>query len=379
MDPFIPPKQDDDGHWKKEKVGYGIYNPTKPEIQISKRLPGLQTSFRAELMAIHETLKLITTKYPNEPAHIFTDCLNCLYVLNTQLKHPTQHNNHADKTILTSMVEMLKSRTQPTTIYKVKAHANIDGNEQADQLAKDGTKKEYRFATKPYEFAHTTPYYFQKDTWPGPRKRPDKGPVRCLETYITKYDRENNLEIMAEQFPNINKWTMNPDIDNELSNDFWTNPAITDSQKTSLLKFRTGQYMGNARKQLFFGIQRFPSNTCPICNSQDADTWLHVLLKCNQHHIHALRIKRHNKAVWELRKLILSSQKSRCYILMNAGTFNNNPQENTVPPWLLPCTCEQQRCHCNARFKPDHTMHQRPSIPKCPTTKPRRQSHNTIY
>jgi hypothetical protein len=38
---------------------------------------------------------------------------------------------------------------------------------------------------------------------------------------------------------------------------------------------------------------------------------------------------------------------------MNAGTFNNNPQENTVPTWLLPCTCAQQRCHCNARFKHD--------------------------
>jgi hypothetical protein len=146
---------------------------------------------------------------------------------------------------------------------------------------------------------------------------------------------------------------MNQDIDNELSNNFWSNPTIIDSQKTCILKFRTGQYMGNAKKQLFFGIERFPSNTCPICNSSDADTWLHVLLKCNQHHIHALRTKRHNKAVWELRKLILSSQKSRCYILMNAGTFNNNPQENTVPTWLLPCTCTQQRCHCNARLKPD--------------------------
>ena len=38
---------------------------------------------------------------------------------------------------------------------------------------------------------------------------------------------------------------------------------------------------------------------------------------------------------------------------MNAGTFNSNPQENTVSPWLLPCTCERQRCHCNARLKPD--------------------------
>ena len=44
---FVPPKRANDGHWKKEKAGYGIYNPTKEEIQISKILPGLQTSFRA--------------------------------------------------------------------------------------------------------------------------------------------------------------------------------------------------------------------------------------------------------------------------------------------------------------------------------------------
>jgi hypothetical protein len=158
------------------------------------------------------------------------------------------------------MVEMLKTRTQPTTIYKVKAHINIEGNEQADALAKNGTKKIYRFASKPHEFVHTTPYYFQKDVWPGPTKRPDKGPVRCLETYIQKHDLEKNLEIMAQKFPNISKWTMNTDIDNELSNKLWSNPAIRYrySQKTTLLKFRTGQYMGNARKQLFFGIQRFP-------------------------------------------------------------------------------------------------------------------------
>ena len=38
---------------------------------------------------------------------------------------------------------------------------------------------------------------------------------------------------------------------------------------------------------------------------------------------------------------------------MNAGTYNELPQENTVPIWLLPCTCGTQRCHCNARLKPD--------------------------
>ena len=38
---------------------------------------------------------------------------------------------------------------------------------------------------------------------------------------------------------------------------------------------------------------------------------------------------------------------------MNAGIYNDSPQENTVPTWLLPCTCNTPRCHCNARLKPD--------------------------
>ena len=38
---------------------------------------------------------------------------------------------------------------------------------------------------------------------------------------------------------------------------------------------------------------------------------------------------------------------------MNAGIYNDSPQENTVPAWLLPCTCATHRCHCNARLKPD--------------------------
>ena len=117
-------------------------------------------------MAIYKTLKLISTKYPDEPAHIFTDCLNCLYNLNTHIKHPIMHHNHTDKIILTDLVEMLKTRIRPTTFYKVKAHINIEGNEQADKFAKIGAKKKYSIATKSYDFAHTTPFYFQKDIWP---------------------------------------------------------------------------------------------------------------------------------------------------------------------------------------------------------------------
>jgi hypothetical protein len=38
---------------------------------------------------------------------------------------------------------------------------------------------------------------------------------------------------------------------------------------------------------------------------------------------------------------------------MNAGTFNDAPPDNTVPPWLLPCSCGPLRCHCLAHLQLD--------------------------
>ena len=47
------------------------------------------------------------------------------------------------------MVEMLQNRTQVTTLHKVRAHANIEGNETMDELAKLGRIKDHREAKHP--------------------------------------------------------------------------------------------------------------------------------------------------------------------------------------------------------------------------------------
>ena len=125
-------------------------------------------------------------------------------------------------------------------------------------------------------------------------KHQTKALLDFLKNISSNMIKKHNLEIIASDFPNIDKWITNEDIDNELSNEYWTNKQITDSQKTCLLKLIHGHNMGNARKQLFFGREAYPSSTCSICNSLEPDTWLHVLLNCRQSHIHALRI---NKAV----------------------------------------------------------------------------------
>ena len=114
-------------------------------------------------MAIYTTIKLSLSTYADEPVFIFTDSLNSRYLLNTQIKHPSLHNNHPDKTILTQIIQMLQSRIQPTSIHKVKAHSNITSNNIVDTLAKNGRHKQHSLPTEPHEFAHSIPYYFQKD------------------------------------------------------------------------------------------------------------------------------------------------------------------------------------------------------------------------
>jgi hypothetical protein len=158
-------------------------------------------------MAIYTTFKLSITTYLEEPVFIFTDSLNFLYLLNIQMKHPSLHNNHPDKTILTQIIEILQSRIQPTSLHKVKAHTNIIGNEIVDTLAKNGRHKQHSLPTVPHEFVHSTPYYFHKDEWIGMHYTPYKGHIRNFQQYLIKYTTKNHLTKLARNFPNIHKWT----------------------------------------------------------------------------------------------------------------------------------------------------------------------------
>lgn len=87
---FKPPNEIINKHWKCEKIGYGIYSPMNG-FKITKRLPGLPKNPTSKIMNILHILQLLTTTYRDELTHIFTKCFNVLYLLNTQIKHPTMH------------------------------------------------------------------------------------------------------------------------------------------------------------------------------------------------------------------------------------------------------------------------------------------------
>jgi hypothetical protein len=275
--------------------------------------------------------------------------VNSLFLIHKQIHKPIRHINHLNKVMLASIVSLMQTGTQPLFLHKVRTHFNIYGNDKANELAKVGNRLSHRPPISDYKHTHSTPYYLYKDWWHSMTQTPYKGPIRNLQEYIDKCDRKYNLQTLANSFPNIRKWTIDKNIDKKISINFWDHPEVTDSQLTCLYN----QYLGNARKQLFFGPILYPSITCPICNSLEIDTWPHILFNCKNSQIHVLRIKRHNKAVSEIIKLLVSSSHFRSLILMNAGIYDATPPNNTVPPWLLPCVCQTTHCHCDVRLKPD--------------------------
>lgn len=94
-----------------------------------------------------------------------------------------------------------------------------------------------------------------------------------------------------------------------------------------------------------------PSHTPYVIPLNQIHSYIYFFT-CKQQHIHELKTQHHIKVVWELQKLLVSTTQTHSYILMNAGTSNNNkPHENILLPWSLPCTYTNQRCHCKTRFK----------------------------
>jgi hypothetical protein len=76
---------------------------------------------------------------------------------------------------------MLKLRNQITILTKVKAHANVNGNERVGKFTKVGTTLLHRLLIHLYEEAYSTSYHLHKDQWHFMAKTPYKGPIRHLQ------------------------------------------------------------------------------------------------------------------------------------------------------------------------------------------------------
>jgi hypothetical protein len=83
----------------------------------------------------------------------------------------------------------------------VRAHTNVIGIEEAEKLAKEGSKidLENDMPTQPHKNTYSTPYWWCRDN-----DHPYKSPIRHLKSYLEKVEKKNNEEL-AKTFDNINK------------------------------------------------------------------------------------------------------------------------------------------------------------------------------
>ena len=68
------------------------------------------------------------------------------------------------------------------------------------------------------------------------------------------------------------------------------------------------------------------------------------------HHSHALALHSNPNLITHA---LQANKYTRFYTLTNAGHLNNKPPENTIPEWVIKCTCSQPTCQCPAKLWPD--------------------------
>ena len=109
--------------------------------------------------------------------------------------------------------------------------------------------------------------------------------------------------------------------------------------------------MGNHRRDIFWPLTHQNPN-CTLCHKNDRDTWPHLLSTCENPYPKGLRIARHNKAVHLIIRTLQANKNTKFFTLVNAGKINNKTPDQTIPDWILKCTCPQTQCTCQAKLRP---------------------------
>lgn len=130
------------------KAGVGVYGGPGYSFNLSKPLEGhIQTNQRAELQAILEAMRMIAQRNDFECYQILTDsayAINCLTVWAQKWVNNGWTNSLgatvANKDIIMEILEIdeMLNHQDSVTFTKVRAHSGDEGNEEADNLARQG-------------------------------------------------------------------------------------------------------------------------------------------------------------------------------------------------------------------------------------------------
>jgi ribonuclease HI len=224
-------------------MGIGIYIETSEE-KFEYRIDKKNAIMNGELLGILQAIKL--TKNRNQDIVIFSDSKSSLQLL---IKSFHQHtdNCHVEK-ILSFIMEKIKHKIK---IQWVPSHVGINGNEIADELAKNGTTSSW-YLTNNFTIKETTLQMKQQIFKEWEKEYQE----------ISKKKGKGYFEI--EKSPRQKPW--------------FQNYRGSSHEIKLLTRIRTDHYLSNKKLKLFKQKQ---TENCEIC--KEVDDINHILFKCKKY------------------------------------------------------------------------------------------------
>ena len=310
------------------------------QFKITTSCPSLHTVLHGELAAIHRALTIFGgTISPSEPLILMTDSLTGIYLIQQAIYTPERIRTHKHKQILTEIVHLLVSRTQPVEIYKVRAHTGVLGNEKVDKLAKEAHDLTSDDATDFSDGGSTgrpSAWITYDSTASGspsfntpPLERRD---VTNLQSHIIciagAHHVQHTLSTNTSSVMQKSQDLLSTDggIDTVATRSIWTSTSVTPWMLRTAILIRLNRLWTTVRQQRCLGPDKIPTTICPRCH-QEPDDADHALNKCTQ----PLRIQqiksRHDHAVHSIVKGIMACSRGADFLHSDARNIDARPAD----------------------------------------------------
>ena len=242
--------------------------------------------------------------------------------------------------MLRAIVRALANRAQPTELYKVRAHADIAGNEAADKGAKlvaSGRVPKEELSVPQMEGADGA----SPDRAGGENRGLTVGgalitkPKPQLRRRVTEWlagHRQYGYRV-GDMWEEVGKGVLDRDASNDAlwgTGDGRGAPRVVQTLRARslelvMLPHSAGRQAGGTANR---------REVCPLCGEEG--NWFHVCSMCRHKDMRDFYTTRHNKIGGVLLRHIRRGKHGRWLTLTSFGTVDGQPEQNVVPEWMIP-------------------------------------------